>query len=133
MCGDWKYLCETSDIPDGEARGFDVYDEGDTSVFLIRSGKAFYAYLDICPHYGRTRLAWKRDAYLSGSRARIQCAAHGAQFSIEDGVCKVGPCLGQKLLAAKIDLRGTSIWISRKKTTSMNFSSTQTLPIIENE
>jgi nitrite reductase/ring-hydroxylating ferredoxin subunit len=42
-------------------------------------------------------MAWRKDAYLNFERTRIVCAAHGAQFDIETGICALGPCLGQGL------------------------------------
>jgi nitrite reductase/ring-hydroxylating ferredoxin subunit len=42
-------------------------------------------------------MAWRKDAYLNAAGDRIVCAAHGAQFDIESGVCTLGPCLGQRL------------------------------------
>jgi nitrite reductase/ring-hydroxylating ferredoxin subunit len=42
-------------------------------------------------------MAWRKDEYLNAARDRIVCAAHGAQFDIETGVCTLGPCLGQRL------------------------------------
>jgi nitrite reductase/ring-hydroxylating ferredoxin subunit len=42
-------------------------------------------------------MAWRRDAYLNAAGDRIVCAAHGALFEIDTGLCVLGPCLGEQL------------------------------------
>jgi len=56
-----------------------------------------WGYVNNCPHYDRAPLGWKKDAFLNGAGDRIMCSAHGALFRVEDGVCEIGPCLGQAL------------------------------------
>jgi nitrite reductase/ring-hydroxylating ferredoxin subunit len=91
------YLCQADEIAEGEARGFDPRGQGRDSVLVVRKDGRLYAYLDRCPHYGDTPMAWRKDAYLNREATRIVCAAHGAQFAIESGACTLGPCLGQAL------------------------------------
>lgn len=64
---------------------------------MVRKGTRVFAYVNNCPHYDRAPLGWKKDAFLNGTGDKIMCASHGALFAIEDGVCEVGPCLGQTL------------------------------------
>lgn len=90
-------LCRVDALPEGEARGFDPWNEGHDTVLVVRYGGRLHGWRDACPHYGDTPLAWRKDAYLSGDRTRIVCAAHGAQFDIATGLCTLGPCLGQGL------------------------------------
>lgn len=45
---------------------------------------------DARPHQG-TPMAWRKDAYLDAAGERIVCAAHGAQFEIDSGLCTLGP------------------------------------------
>ena len=61
------------------------------------------AYLDACPHYDGTPMAWRTDAYLSGDGAHLACHSHGARFEIRPpaSACS-GPCLGQRLQAVPI-------------------------------
>jgi nitrite reductase/ring-hydroxylating ferredoxin subunit len=47
-------------------------------------------------------MAWRKNAYLNGDASKIVCAAHGAQFDLESGICTLGPCLGQGLQAVGI-------------------------------
>ena len=100
------FLCRLDELPDGESRGFDPWQEGQDSVLLVRRGDRVVAWRDACPHHGGTPMAWRKDAYLNGDRTRIVCAAHGAQFDIETGVCTLGPCLGQSLQAVTVKVTG---------------------------
>jgi nitrite reductase/ring-hydroxylating ferredoxin subunit len=81
-------------------------------LFVVRKEGEIFAYRDVCPHYGRTRLAWKRDAYLSADGTEIQCSAHGARFRIRDGVCTVGACLGQKLDAVPVEIYEGQVYVA---------------------
>lgn len=98
------YLCRLADLPDGEARGFDPAHSGQDSLFVVRQGGRLRAYRDQCPHYGDTPMAWRRHAYLNADGSRIVCAAHGALFRIEDGMCLQGPCLGEALTPVPITI-----------------------------
>lgn len=96
-------LCHLDELPDGGSRGFDPQGRGRDTLLLVRQGRRVYAYEDACPHHG-TPMAWRKDAYLNGPRDRIVCAAHGAQFEIETGLCTLGPCLGQSLTPVPLTL-----------------------------
>jgi nitrite reductase/ring-hydroxylating ferredoxin subunit len=105
-------LCHIDDLPELASRGFDPQQSGQDSLLLVRKNGEVFAYADICPHHD-TPMAWRKDAYLNGQRDRIVCAAHGAHFEIETGLCTLGPCLGQSLtpLPITIDSQG-GIFIS---------------------
>jgi nitrite reductase/ring-hydroxylating ferredoxin subunit len=89
-------VCRLDELADGEARGFDYEGVGRDTLFAVRRGAGVWIYRDACPHEG-TAMAWRRHAYLNAARDRIVCHAHGAQFEIETGRCRLGPCLGQSL------------------------------------
>ncbi len=92
-------LCAQSELLEGCARGFPEH-----GIFIVRHTGQVYAWRDACPHYGDTPLAWRRDAYLNVDGTRIVCAAHGAQFEPDTGLCIIGPCLGQALIRVPIVL-----------------------------
>jgi nitrite reductase/ring-hydroxylating ferredoxin subunit len=96
-------LCHLDEISDGGSRGFDPHRCGHDTVLLVRRGRSLRAYADACPHHG-TPMAWRKDAYLNGDRDRIVCAAHGAQFDIDTGLCTLGPCLGESLTPVPVTL-----------------------------
>lgn len=66
------------------------------SIVLRRSGGVVQAWLNICPHAGR-RLDYAPGKFLL-DQGRLVCAAHGASFELEKGVCVAGPCRGASLV-----------------------------------
>jgi nitrite reductase/ring-hydroxylating ferredoxin subunit len=88
-------LCHQNDIPEGGAKGFTL--EAD-SVFAVKRDGQIYLYRNSCPHLG-VELNWLEDQFLDLDGALIQCATHGALFTIESGACVAGPCRGSALQA----------------------------------
>lgn len=89
-------LCHASELAESSSRGFDPDGAGRDTMFVVRRG-GLYGWRNGCPHWAGTPMAWRKDAYLSGDSQHIVCAAHGAQFDIANGLCTLGPCLGQRL------------------------------------
>lgn len=105
-------LCRLDDIAPGGSKGALPNHRGRDRVLLVRQGERVYAYVNNCPHYDRAPLGWKRDAFLNGDGTRIMCAAYGALFRIEDGVCEIGPCLGQALTRLRVEIRQDGVvWL----------------------
>jgi nitrite reductase/ring-hydroxylating ferredoxin subunit len=105
------FLCLLAELEDGRSKGFDPLREGRDTMFVLRRGKRVLAYRNACPHYDFARMAWKKDEYLNADGSRIQCSAHGALFRIEDGVCEIGPCVGERLTPVALEHRGDEIWL----------------------
>ncbi len=103
-----RALCRLDDVPEGESRGFDPFDQGRDSIFLVRQQARLYAYQNACPHVDGSPLAWRKDRYLNASGSQIICHGHGAEFDIASGLCTLGPCVGQRLMPVqlKIDAAG---------------------------
>ncbi|MEP0201758.1 MAG: Rieske (2Fe-2S) protein [Halioglobus sp.] len=97
-------LCHRDELPERRARGFDPFNSGQPSVFIIKKNSLLYAYRDLCPHYGDTPLPWKKDEYLDKAGDVIVCAGHGARFDIASGDCISGPCLGQSLTPVRLQV-----------------------------
>ena len=70
------------------------------SLIVRRSGAHVQAWLNICPHAGR-RLDWAPGRFLL-DKGRLVCAAHGATFELEHGLCIAGPCRGSSLRAVAV-------------------------------
>ncbi len=104
-------LCRLDDIEDGRSKGFDPAREGRDTMFIVRRGHHVVGYRNACPHYDFARMAWKKDEFLSADGLRIMCAAHGALFRVNDGVCEVGPCVGETLTPVSLTVRNGAIWI----------------------
>lgn len=71
-------LCAVTDVPDGEARRFDL---GRTPVCVVRVGDAWYAVGDTCTHQN-VSLA---DGEVFTETLEIECWKHGSCFSLVDG------------------------------------------------
>lgn len=107
-------LCRLSDIDDGRSRGFDPLREGRDTMFAVRRGDDIYGYRNACPHQSFARMAWKKDEFLNGAGSRIMCAAHGALFRIEDGICEIGPCIGLRLTPVPLEVCDGEIWVRER-------------------
>ncbi len=95
-------LCRLDEIPDGEARGFELGAGTERlDLLVLRRGDRLYAYRNECPHAG-SPLDLMPDQFLSADRRHLQCHTHGALFRIEDGMCVAGPCLGRGLTPVAI-------------------------------
>ena len=106
-------VCRIDEIPDGEARGFGPFGAGRHKTIIVRRADRVFAWLDACPHYGDTPMAWRTDGYLSGDRRHLACHAHGALLEIESGSCVLGPCLGQALQPVPVVLSADGrIWLA---------------------
>jgi len=96
-------LGRADDVPEGGARGYDLAGDGQDTLFAVRRLGVLHLWRDRCPHAG-TPMAWRRHAYLNAAGDRIVCAAHGALFDIDTGLCTLGPCLGDVLSAVPLTL-----------------------------
>jgi nitrite reductase/ring-hydroxylating ferredoxin subunit len=72
------------------------------SLILRRRGDQLQAWLNVCPHAGR-RLDWAPGRFLL-DKGHLVCAAHGASFELEHGLCISGPCRGQSLVPVAVAL-----------------------------
>lgn len=105
-------LCRLDEIAEGGSRGFEVQTpNGTRDIFIVRRGGAVFAYENSCPHTG-TPLDWTPDRFLSDDKSHIVCATHGARFRIEDGLCFSGPCHGDRLARAAVEIDGGMIVLS---------------------
>ena len=84
-------------IADGAARNY-VLQIGANRFhgFVVRKGEQVFGYVDRCPHAGLP-LAQQLDQYLTPDGGLIACSWHGAIFTVEEGTCIGGPCVGARL------------------------------------
>jgi len=74
------------------------------SILLTRSGDAINAFHNKCPHAGYP--LQRADGRVIVQEGRfVVCSAHGASFSLTDGACAGGPCNGDGLARAAIEVR----------------------------
>jgi 3-phenylpropionate/trans-cinnamate dioxygenase ferredoxin subunit len=71
-------LCSISDVPDGEAKRFDL---GSIALAVVRIGDDWYAIGDRCTHQD---VSLSEGEVLAGS-LELECWKHGSCFSLVDG------------------------------------------------
>jgi nitrite reductase/ring-hydroxylating ferredoxin subunit len=106
------FVCELSALDDPGARGF-VLSATPTEtieIIVVRVGRQVHAYEDSCPHTG-VSLAWMPNRYLDADHRYLQCATHGALFTLDGGDCVRGPCLGQGLRRLGTEIRDGGVYI----------------------
>jgi nitrite reductase/ring-hydroxylating ferredoxin subunit len=79
-------------------------------MFVIRQGNSAFGYLNRCPHAGHA-LNWQSDRFLTNKRDLILCQSHGARFTIDEGLCVLGPCPGARLRPIKLLLRDGDVLV----------------------
>lgn len=83
----------------------DVAIAGETASIIVDCGSfPPKAWRNCCPHQGR-RLDFAPGRFLL-DQGRLVCAAHGATFRLDDGLCVGGPCRGEHLSAVSVEESG---------------------------
>jgi nitrite reductase/ring-hydroxylating ferredoxin subunit len=98
-------LCHSDEIAEGKSKGFQL---NETFLFAVKKRSQIYIYQNSCPHLG-IQLEWQPDEFLDIDASMIQCSSHGALFRIEDGMCLLGPCLGQSLIPVEFRINNAMI------------------------
>lgn len=93
----WIRVCQLDAIPLEGARGFDIQKRGVDDFFIVRKHELLRGYRNSCPHWPGSSLPLRKHAYLDREMNYIVCYGHGAKFTLPDGLCVMGPCLGQRL------------------------------------
>ena len=104
----WIRLCELSALPLVGARGFDLQGRGVDDIFVVHRNGLLRAYKNSCPHWLGATLPWRKHGYLDRSMTHIVCHGHGAKFSLDEGLCVLGPCIGQKLESVPLRIENAS-------------------------
>jgi ketohexokinase len=105
-------LCRVDELADPGSRGLQLAGPPGRAValVLVRSGDRVRAYHNACPHTGAP-MEWRPHQFLDFEARFIQCALHGALFTLEDGRCVRGPCAGDSLTAEPVDIvDGWVVW-----------------------
>ena len=98
-------LARVDALPDQGFHLVDVVVDGDAEpVILYRDGDQVRAWLNVCPHAGRS-LDWAPGQFLKSREGHLVCAAHGASFELQGGTCVAGPCKGDALRVVPVHVR----------------------------
>jgi len=99
-------------LTDGDLAEAEAVLDGDAeSLILHRCGEAVRAWLNVCPHAGR-RLDWAPGRFMKSREGLLVCAAHGASFELEGGLCVAGPCRGDALRPVPVEVRDGQVWLA---------------------
>jgi nitrite reductase/ring-hydroxylating ferredoxin subunit len=105
-------LCSLKDVVTGSGKEVMIEDAaGRRYVALFRAGEGVVAYLNTCPHQGRS-LNWAPDQFLLDDKGRLVCPHHGACFDLSSGQCITGPCAGASLTSLEIEITDGVIYLS---------------------
>ncbi len=105
-------LLSLESIPDGALAEVQAVLDGEPESLIVhRSGDVVRAWLNVCPHAGR-RLDWSPGQFLKSREGQLVCAAHGASFELENGLCVAGPCRGDALRAVPVEVRDGQVWLT---------------------
>ncbi len=74
-------------------------------VLLHRKNGQVMAFLNACPHQ-YLPLDFQGPNILSADGTLLMCSMHGAKFTIDDGQCVEGPCMGSCLTRISVVAAG---------------------------
>ncbi|EAQ02375.1 probable ferredoxin subunit of a ring-hydroxylating dioxygenaseoxidoreductase protein [Pseudooceanicola batsensis HTCC2597] len=78
MSTSWTTLCGADDLPDGEARAFEI---GEARLCLVNDAGSFFCVDDLCTH-GRAFLS---EGYCDTEDCVLECPLHGGLFDYKSG------------------------------------------------
>ncbi|MCG6969831.1 MAG: Rieske 2Fe-2S domain-containing protein [Gammaproteobacteria bacterium] len=108
-------LAKTGEIGDDTAKEFSLTQyQPPLELFVIRKTGRIFAYINRCPHTGVT-LNWMAHQFFDIENEFIQCATHGALFTVENGHCVRGPCAGAYLQPAPIIIEDGMIYLQPRE------------------
>ncbi|MCV6626037.1 MAG: Rieske (2Fe-2S) protein [Cellvibrionaceae bacterium] len=94
----WQSLeFDPNGLAETQCRGFEL---AGVALFVVKKYGELFFYHNRCPHRG-INLEWQADVFLDYEKSLIHCASHGAMFTIREGRCVAGPCVGQQLQAVE--------------------------------
>lgn len=79
--------------------------------FVVRKGKGFYAYQNLCKHLPVT-LDLNDNSFFNHDKTLLQCQMHGALYEMESGLCVGGPCEGATLKVLPLQETETQLIIT---------------------
>ena len=110
-----RALCRVEDISSETGKEVTIDGpDGRRYVALFRRKGRVFAYLNTCPHQGRS-LNWAPDEFLFGEDQNLVCAHHGACFDIESGECVDGPCKGASLTPVSVVVRDGEVFLDKNQ------------------
>ncbi len=112
-----RLICASAGLIDGGAgvRFITQRDGRDAAAFVIRYDGKVYGYLNSCAHIP-VELDWMEGEFFDKAGLYLICATHGATYEPDTGHCIMGPCKGERLVAAPIEERDGSVYLLERHT-----------------
>lgn len=79
---------------------------GGRSVVVVLSSIGVRAYINECKHFPTALNVLGQELIVEGA---LFCRAHGARYTLEEGLCFSGPCRGKFLDAVQVDREGDQL------------------------
>jgi len=100
-----EMLCRVGEIdPESGKEVFVEGSDGRSCIALFLVGEAVRAYLNVCPHQGRS-MSIAPDEFVFGEKGELVCPHHGACFDPATGECISGPCENSYLTVVDIEVK----------------------------
>lgn len=98
-------IARVEDLSEGAVRAVDLNAEEfpPLTALLVREGAAVHAYVNRCPHAGRS-LGFGGGGFTTPDGELLVCSAHGALFEKHTGLCIAGPCVDESLRRIPVDV-----------------------------
>jgi len=108
---EWVALCHSADLAEGHlAVPFDVIYSGQTCrAFAVRFQGQVQAYLNRCSHVAM-EMDFQPDRFFDANGQWLVCATHGASYHPTTGACASGPCRGNLVKIATLEMDGVVHW-----------------------
>ena len=100
-------VCTTDTFAATQTKRFTVHAR---DIFIVHTEGRYFAYLNHCPHRGET-LDWQENSFLDDEGELLRCAAHGALFEPDSGLCVSGPCRGESLQSIPLQQRSNMLYV----------------------
>jgi nitrite reductase/ring-hydroxylating ferredoxin subunit len=112
MASDQRLICPSAALIDGgPGVRFMIPGNGrDAAAFAIRYDGKVYGYLNSCAHIP-VELDWMEGEFFDKAGLYLICATHGATYEPASGHCIMGPCKGERLVAAPLEERDGSVYL----------------------
>ncbi len=112
MASQQRLICASAGLTDGgPGVRFIMQKNGrDAPAFAIRYDGRVYGYLNSCAHIP-VELDWMEGEFFDKAGLYLICATHGATYEPDTGHCIMGPCKGERLIAAPVEERDGSVFL----------------------
>jgi len=106
------FLCRIDELTDPGTKNVVLSEDGEELDIIIVQTKAVrYAYVNCCPHQF-IPLETFPNHFLTEDRKYLVCSGHGAQFELDSGLCRSGPCLGKGLDRLALEEKDGALYLA---------------------